>query len=111
MNDLEEKLDGGVPCGELQFVMPILKSVTDDFTTYMPTDTLVVYDESKMLVDGITATLKDHSERLLTLGRAGKIFDFSARQLSDCRKLIKRLNSFREVAFQNITTTINFLTR
>lgn len=108
VNDLEEKLDGGVPCGELQFVMPILKSVTDDFTTYMPIDTLVVYDESKMLVDGITATLKDHSERLLTLGRAGKIFDFSARQLSDCRKLIKRLNSFREVAFQNITTTINF---
>ena len=108
VNDLEEKLDGGVPCGELQFVMPILKSVTDDFTTYMPTDTLVVYDESKMLVDGITATLKDHSERLLTLGRAGKIFDFSARQLSNCRKLIKRLNSFREVAFQNITTTINF---
>lgn len=108
VNDLEEKLDGGVPCGELQFVMPILKSVTDDFTTYMPTDTLVVYDESKILVDGITATLKDHSERLLTLGRAGKIFDFSARQLSDCRKLIKRLNSFREVAFQNITTTINF---
>lgn len=108
VNDLEEKLEGGIPCGELQFVMPILKSVTDDFTTYMPTDTLVVYDESKMLVDGITATLKDHSERLLTLGRAGKIFDFSARQLSDCRKLIKRLNSFREVAFQNITTTINF---
>ncbi len=108
VNDLEEKLDGGVPCGELQFVMPILKSVTDDFTTYMPMDTLVVYDESKMLVDGITATLKDHLERLLTLGRAGKIFDFSARQLSDCRKLIKRLNSFREVAFQNITTTINF---
>lgn len=108
VNDLEEKLDGGVPCGELQFVMPILKSVTDDFTTYMPIDTLVVYDESKMLVDGITATLKDHSERLLTLGRAGKIFDFSARQLSDCRKLIKKLNSFREVAFQNITTTINF---
>lgn len=108
VNDLEEKLDGGVPCGELQFVMPILKSVTDDFTTYMPMDTLVVYDESKMLVDGITATLKDHSERLLTLGRAGKIFDFSARQLSDCRKLIKRLNSFREVAFQNITTTIIF---
>lgn len=108
VNDLEEKLDGGVPCGELQFVMPILKSVTDDFTTYMPMDTLVVYDESKMLVDGITATLKDHSERLLTLGRAGKIFGFSARQLSDCRKLIKRLNSFREVAFQNITTTINF---
>lgn len=108
VDDLEEKLDGGVPCGELQFVMPILKSVTDDFTTYMPMDTLVVYDESKMLVDGITATLKDHSERLLTLGRAGKIFDFSARQLSDCRKLIKRLNSFREVAFQNITTTINF---
>lgn len=108
VNDLEEKLDGGVPCGELQFVMPILKSVTDDFTTYMPMDTLVVYDESKMLVDGITATLKDHSERLLTLGRAGKIFDFSARQLSDCRKLIKKLNSFREVAFQNITTTINF---
>ena len=108
VNDLEEKLDGGVPCGELQFVMPLVKDVTDDFTTYMPTDTLVVYDESKMLVDGITAMLKDHSERLLTLGRAGKIFDFSARQLSDCRKLIKRLNSFREVAFQNITTTINF---
>lgn len=108
VNDLEEKLDGGVPCGELQFVMPLVKDVTDDFTTYMPTNTLVVYDECKMLVDGLTATLKDHSERLLTLGRAGKIFDFSARQLSDYQNLIKRLNSFREVAFQNITTSINF---
>ncbi len=108
VNDLEEKLDGGVPCGELQFVMPLVKDVTDDFTTYMPTNTLVVYDECKMLVDGLTATLKDHSERLLTLGRAGKIFDFSARQLGDYQNLIKSLNSFREVAFQNITTSINF---
>ena len=109
VTDLEEKLDGGVPCGELQFVMPLVKSVTDDFmSSYMPADTLVVFDECKMLVDGLTSTIKDHSERLLTLGRAGKIFDFSAKQLSDYSVLIKRLNSFREVAFQNITTSINF---
>ena len=108
VRDLEEKLDSGTMGGETQFILPLLSNMTDDFSIYMPQETLVVFDESKMLVDGLNAILKDHSERLLSLVRAGKAFDFTAGQISDPEKLIRILKTRRLIAFQNITTAVNF---
>ncbi len=108
VREIEEKIETGTLGGEGQFILPLLGGVTDDFLSYMPDDTLVCYDECKMLSDGLNALLKDHSERLLSLVKAGKAFDFTARQISDPEKLIKRLNGKRETAFQNITTAISF---
>ena len=61
-----------------------------------------------MLADGLSAVLKEHTERTLTLARAGKAFDFTIKQFSDSNAVISRLNAYRRVAFQNITTAINF---
>ena len=107
--DLIEKLESGnLTSDSLQFLMPILPTVTADFLHFMPKETVVVFDECKLLADGTSSVLKEHTERTLTLSRAGKAFDFTIKQLSSSEELLKSLNSFRKVAFQNITTAINF---
>lgn len=107
--ELNQKLDSGDLTADcLQFLMPILPTVTDDFSPYIPSGATVVYDECKMLADGLSAVIKEHTERTLTLSRAGKAFDFTIKQLSDSNAVISRLNAQRRVAFQNITTAINF---
>ncbi|MBR2336339.1 MAG: transcription-repair coupling factor [Clostridia bacterium] len=107
--ELNEKIDSGNLTADcLQFAMPILPTVTDDFSQYIPYGATVVYDECKILADGLSAVIKEHTERTLTLSRAGKAFDFTIKQLSDSNAVLSRLNSLRRVAFQNITTAISF---
>ncbi len=107
--EIKEKLDSGNLTADcLQFLMPVLPTVTDNFSQYIPNGATVVYDECKLLADGLSAVLKEHTERTLTLARQGKAFDFTIKQFSDSSALLSRLNSCRRVAFQNITTAINF---
>ena len=109
VEEINEKLESGDLTSDcLQFILPILPTVTSDFLSYMPSDTVVVFDECKILQDGLSAILKEHTERTLSLGRAGKAFDFTIKQFSDSNALLSSLNQKRRVAFQNITTAINF---
>ncbi len=106
--EISEKVSEGKADDGLQFIMPLLSSVTDDFVSFMPEDTVVIYDECKMLTDNLTAVIKEHTERCLNLCESGKGFDFTARQLGDSVKLIERLSKRRNLAMQNITTAVNF---
>lgn len=107
--EITEKLQSGDLTADcLQFILPILPTVTSDFLSYMPKETVVVFDECKMLADGLSAIIKEHTERTLTLSRSGKAFDFTIKQFSDSNALLSALNQRRRVAFQNITTAINF---
>ncbi|MBQ8726542.1 MAG: transcription-repair coupling factor [Clostridia bacterium] len=109
VDEINEKLDSENYVADcLQFLMPILPSVTTDFLSYMPSDTVVAFDECKMLADGLSAVVKEHTERTLSLSRSGKAFDFTIKQMSDGGALLSALNQKRRVAFQNITTAINF---
>ncbi|MBO6262755.1 MAG: transcription-repair coupling factor [Clostridia bacterium] len=106
--EISEKLDENAVDDSFQFVMPILPSVTDDFISFMPDDTVVVYDECKMIEGVMSAVVKEHTERCLNLSKNGKAFDFTINQLTDSGKLVARLAKKRNVALQNITTAINF---
>lgn len=108
VGDLNSRLDGWTPCCEFQFILPLLSGVTDDPFEYLGRDVTVVYDECKMLADGLLAVLKEHTERVVALTKTGKAFKFTAKQLSSSEILLKRLNEMRKVAFQNLTTVINF---
>ncbi|MBE5742736.1 MAG: hypothetical protein E7360_05445, partial [Clostridiales bacterium] len=108
-DELREKLESGNYSADcLQFLLPVLNNVTDNFLEYISPSAVVVFDECKMLSDGMSAVLKEHTERTLTLSRAGKAFDFTIKQLSSSNQLIERLNGLKRVAFQTLTTAINF---
>ncbi len=106
--EISEKIDEGVTDDSLQYILPILPSVTSDILSRMPAETVVVFDECKMLSDSLSALIKEHTERTLTLSRSGRAMDFTILQLSDSNALIEKLNGFRRVAMQNITTAVNF---
>ncbi len=107
--DLTEKLESGNYTADcLQFILPILPTVTTNFIHYMPQDTVVVYDECKMLQDGMSALIKEHTERTLTLANSGKAFDFTIKQFVDSAEVLAQFKDKRQVAFQNITTAITF---
>lgn len=109
VDEIYEKLDSANFTADcLQFILPILPSVTTEFLSYMPEDTVIAFDECKMLSDGLSAVLKEHTERTLTLSRSGRAFDFTIKQMSDSNALFSAFNQKRRVAFQNITTAINF---
>ena len=108
VSEISDKIDDGGTYDEFQFILPVLPSVTDDILSYLSPETVVVFDECKMLSDGLSALVKEHTERVLTLSRSGKALDFTILQLSDSNKLIGRLNGFRRVALQNITTAVSF---
>ncbi len=107
-DELTDKLEEDKSADRLQFVMPITENVTDDVFCYMPTDTVVVFDECKMLADNLSAVQKEHTERYLSMIKAGKAFDFTVLQFGDGSKLIDKIKEHRLVAFQNITTAVNF---
>ena len=106
--ELYEMLDNDITDSALSFLMPVLNNVTDDIFSYLPENTVVCYDECKLLSDNLTAIIKEHTERCLALERGGEAFDFTMKQLSDSETLIKRLNKHRQIALQSITTAINF---
>lgn len=106
--ELEEKLDAGNFDDSLQFLMPVVPSVGGDIFSYLSEDAVVCYDECKLLRDNLSAVVKEHTERCLSLSRAGKAFDFTVLQQSDGEKLIAKFNARRQIAFQNITTAIGF---
>ena len=108
VSELTEKIDEGETGDELQFLMPVLPTVTDDPLSFFSKDTVVIFDECKMIADNLSAIIKEHTERVLTLSRTGRALDFTILQLADSNKLIKRFAEFKELALQNLTTTIPF---
>lgn len=108
VSELSERIDEGTLGDASQFLAPVLPTMTDDpFELFSP-DTVVVFDECKILSDMLSSLVKEHTERTLSLVRSGKAMDFTIAQLSDGMKFIKRTGDFRRVALQNLATAINF---
>ncbi|MBQ7642474.1 MAG: DEAD/DEAH box helicase, partial [Clostridia bacterium] len=108
VGEITEKLEECASDDAFQFVMPLISGVTDDFLSFMPENTLVVFDECKMLDENLSAIIKEHTERFLAISKSGKALDFTVNQISDVGKLIKRLTVKRNLALQNITTEVKF---
>jgi len=92
----------------LQFIMPIIKKVTSNIFAFMPEETVVVFDECKLLADNLEMLKKEHSERVATFLKSGEAYDFTEGQLSNDAHLLKLLNEKRRLAVQSLTTSINF---
>ncbi len=106
--ELVSALDADANDDCLQFIMPLCKSVTDDVFTLLPRDTVVVFDECKLLKDNLDVINKEHFERLARLLMSGEAFDFTKGQMSDGEELIKKMNGRRRLALQSLTTVNSF---
>ena len=92
----EEKISNG-------FLMPILENSTDFFSV-LPQDTVILFDEGKMLWDKFNALYKEHEERFHRLQSGGEAFSFTAKQYIAKEKFLEKLLYCRRVVLQTFTS-------
>ena len=106
--ELLAAVESGGADDRLQFIMPLIKNVTGDIFRYINPESVVVFDECKLLEDNLSMTLKEHAERVSSFLKSGEAFDFTERQLSDEKPLISRLIAGRKLSLQSLTTSVRF---
>ncbi len=90
------------PTPDSSFLLPILKNSTDIFSI-LPPETVVIFDESKVLWGKFNALYDEHEERFRRLQEGGEAFDFTRRQYMDRAAFLEGLNGVRKVTLQTFT--------
>ncbi len=84
------------------YLLPLLENTTD-FFSILPENTVVIFDESKVLWDKFNGLYKEHEERFRRLQEGGEAFDFSLRQYVPKEVFLEGLSKVRRVALQTFT--------
>lgn len=105
-DDVIERLNGG-PFAGASFLMPLLKSARTVFDV-ISKDTLLFFDECKLINDRMEGALKEHAERFADLKKGGEVFDFSFRQLLTKEEFLSGIKDFKACALQTFTSSTYF---
>ncbi len=92
----------------LQYVFPLIKNSTHDFTEYFSKDTVVVFDESKITYENLIYHNKEKIERVDGILRSGEGFDFISEHLASDEYILEKLSSFKSLAVQTLTAIVPF---
>ena len=106
-DDLENKLEGGMPFAGASFLMPLLKNSCTVFDIIDP-NTLIVFEECKLINDRMNGAYKEHTERVRELKKGGEAFDFSSNQLLSPEAVVPLFSKFRSLAVQTFTSSTLF---
>ncbi len=107
-NKVTDRLETDLFDPSLQYVFPLIKNATHDFTKYFSKDTVVVFDESKITYESLVYHHKEKIERVDGLLRSGDGFDFISNQLASDEYVIELLAEYRCLAVQTLTAKVPF---
>ena len=99
--EIADELLSGEDYGN-SFLLPLLQNSTD-FFSLLPPDTVLIFDEGKMLWDKLNALYKEHEERFHRLQEGGEAFDFTLGQYIGQESFLEKLSSVRRVVMQTFT--------
>ena len=103
MTAIASDVESGTPT---DFVLPVLENAGDIFSM-LPRDTLLIFDESKLVRDKIEGLYKEHYERYSELAKGGEVFPFSLEQYVPAARM-ERFTDFRTLALQTFAGNIGF---
>jgi len=89
-------------------VLGVLSSDSSTIFDLIPSQTVVVFDEPKLINEVANLNYTEFSERFKSLLEGGEVFSFANKNLMDVDSLIERLKKFRLVAMQTLSTAIPF---
>ncbi len=92
----------------LQYVMPLLSGVTDDFSNYFSKDTVVIFDESKITFENLCYHAKENRERIDSILKMGEGLDIIKKQVASDQRILEILSGFKSLAVQTLTAKIPF---
>lgn len=108
-DDITEKLASGETFSGASFLMPLASSTRTVFEI-LDKDTLILFDECKLINDRMDAAYKEHLERVNDLKKGGEAFSFSANQLISPKTFVGGINNFRCLAVQTFMSSTMFFT-
>lgn len=103
-DDIKFRIEQGLGSG---FVMPLLQETGCVFDL-LPKETVLLFDEGKVLSDKLDFIYKEHFERFMNLSEGGEVFPFSKDQLIAKDVLLKRCGAYRECALQTFASNPYF---
>lgn len=107
VSDIFEKLSQDTPFSGANFILPILKTARSIFDL-IDKDTLLVFDECKLISDRLNAVLKEHLQRVKDLKAGGEAFAFSEKQLLSYETFLEKIKPFRSLAVQTFLSSTTF---
>lgn len=106
-DDLITKLEGGAPFAGASFVLPLISGTRTIFDL-LDKNTLIIFDECKLINDRLNGVYKEHNERVRELKKGGEAFDFSSGQLLSPQTLTENFGKYRSMAVQTFTSNTQF---
>ena len=106
-DELCEKMSLGTPFAGASFVMPLLENSRTVFD-FLPSDTLIMFDECKLIGDRMEGIYREHKERVADLKKGGEALDFSVDQLVSPEYITGCFAKSRNFAVQTFTSSTSF---
>ena len=106
-DEIVSKLGNGGVFAGASFFMPVTKNACSLFDV-IDKNTLILFDECKLINDTLNAVYKEHSERVKELKKGGEAFDFSLSQLFSPETVIEKFKKFRSFAVQTFISSTQF---
>ncbi len=103
---LVDKLESDLFDDSLQYLLPLLDNVTHDFLSFINKESVIVFDESKILSDSLNYIEKEHLERYEGLKRTGDALSFIKNQLSNKEYVLSAFKDKKLLALQTLSTLI-----
>lgn len=98
-DELLSKAEGGAPFAGAAYLMPVLSNTKTLFDALSP-DTVIYFDECKLINDRIEGIYSEHENRFKELKAGGEAFDFSFEQLIPKDKFYSYLGAYNGVSLQ-----------
>lgn len=107
--EIAAKLEGGITASDaaLSYVFPLLQN-SCDFFSLLPENTVLFFDECKLVYDKLDGVYKEHEERFSELSAGGEVFSFHKNQLISRESFFERLTAFRRVALGQFSGRLFF---
>ena len=103
MNAIAEEVERTAPT---DFVLPLLENAGDLFSL-LPQETLLIFDECKLIRDKLEGLYKEHFERYAELEKGGEVFPFSKEQYVPAARM-QSFTDFRTLALQTFAGSVGF---
>ncbi len=89
------------------FVLPLCENSCDLFSL-LKEDTLLIFDECKLIRDKLDGLYKEHEERFSRLLEGGEVMRFSKNQYVDREDFLSNIGNYRKLALQTFTGSVFF---
>ncbi len=103
-----EKLETDLYDDCLQYIFPLIENKTHNIFEILDNDTLVVFDEAKILHSNLLSLEKQHNERCESLLRTGDGLAFIKNQMLSASEILALFGGKKMLAVQSLSSTIPF---